>query len=381
MKNILSIGHNELRLFLKSRAGYIWLFVVPLLFIWLFARSPTGSGTATRRLPPILIENADTGFLGAFFIEELSAQGLWRVDPAQDKKNKPVREIRIPSDFTERVLAQRASNVELRALPAGDGAQGDAALVEVRLLRALVAMNSHLIEATVTAGAPWPPTEATLRAARDKPALVALDSKYANPRAIPTGIAFSLPGNLVSFLMMNLLIFGGATVASTRRSGVLKRLLTLPVRRGELVAGQIYGIWLLGGVQITFFLLMGRFAFGLNLGTNLPGVLMVLLVFAWVAAAIGVLVGSLLDAPDRVAGVCVLASMIMAAIGGCWVPAEIMPEWMRLAAHCIPTGWALDGLHQLISFGGDLGSVVKPLAVLGGFGLAATAAASRWFRV
>jgi len=381
MRNILTIGHNELRLFLKNRAGYIWLFAVPLAFIALFAFVPYGSGKSSNRFPPVLIENADTGFLGGFFIDELSAQGLWRVDPAKDKKTKPVRKIRIPANFTERVLAKQAANVELLPLPGGNDAQGDDALIEVRLLRALVATNSHLIESTVTSGAPWPPSEAALRAAKEKPALVALDAKYAGRRPVPTGIAFSLPGNLVSFLMMNLLIFGGATMAATRRSGALKRLLTLPVRRGELVAGQIYGLWLLGGVQIAFFLLVGHFAFHLNVGANLPGVLLVLLVFAWVAAALGVLVGSLLDAPDRVVGVCVLASMIMAAVGGCWVPQELMPEALRTAAHCIPTGWALDALHQLISFGGDLGSVVKPLAVLAGFGAAATAAAARWFKV
>jgi len=33
MKNILAIGHNELRLFLKSRTSYLWLFVLPLAFV------------------------------------------------------------------------------------------------------------------------------------------------------------------------------------------------------------------------------------------------------------------------------------------------------------------------------------------------------------
>jgi hypothetical protein len=28
MKNILSIGHNELRLFMKSRTALLWLFVL-----------------------------------------------------------------------------------------------------------------------------------------------------------------------------------------------------------------------------------------------------------------------------------------------------------------------------------------------------------------
>ncbi|MBK8479251.1 MAG: ABC transporter permease [Opitutaceae bacterium] len=134
-------------------------------------------------------------------------------------------------------------------------------------------------------------------------------------------------------------------------------------------------------MQIAFLLLAGKLVFGLNVGANLPGVLLVLLVYAWVASALGILIGSLLDAPDRVVGVCVLASIVMAAVGGCWFPLELVPESLRAVGHCVPTGWALDALHRLISFGGDFGSVTKPLVILVGFGTAATLAATRWFRV
>jgi ABC-type multidrug transport system permease subunit len=378
MRNILAIGHNELRLFLKNRAAYLWLFVIPLAFIAGMSFLYKGNSKGGNRFPPVLIDNADTGFLGERLVSELSAQRLWRLDPAKDSKHKPVRVIRIPADFSDRVLARKSANVELLPGAATD-AEGDGLIVEVRLVRALVALNSNLFETTAS-GAGWTPTEASFKAAQERPRLVSVDAKYADPRQVPTGINFSLPGNLVSFLMMNLLIFGGATMAATRRCGVLRRLLSLPVRRGELVAGQIYGLWLLGAVQIVFFLLVGKVAFQLNLGANLPGVLLVLLVFAWVAAALGVLVGLLFASPDRVVGVCVLTSLLMAALGGCWFPLEIAPDAMKLAAHCVPAGWALDGLHRLITFGGGFGTIVKPVTVLVAFGAAATVAAAKWFR-
>ncbi len=147
MRNILAIGHNELRLFLKSRTSYFWLFVLPFAFVAVMSRVSYGDGKSSNRFPPVLIENADTGYLGNVFVDVLSAQGLWRLDPAKDKKNKPVRRIRIPADFTDRVLAKRATNVELLPVPGREDAQGDALVIEARLLRALVALNSHLLEA------------------------------------------------------------------------------------------------------------------------------------------------------------------------------------------------------------------------------------------
>jgi ABC-type multidrug transport system permease subunit len=67
-------------------------------------------------------------------------------------------------------------------------------------------------------------------------------------------------------------------------------------------------------------------------------------------------------------------------LGGCWWPLEIGPPIFRTIAHCLPTGWALDALHQLISFGGGLGDAAKPLAVLAAFGAAANVLAAWLFR-
>jgi ABC-type multidrug transport system permease subunit len=153
-----------------------------------------------------------------------------------------------------------------------------------------------------------------------------------------------------------------------------------PVTKIELVMGKIYGLMLLGAVQILFFLLVGRFALGVNLGANLPAVTLTLLVLGWVGGSFGVLVGSVLASEDRVSGICVLASLLMGALGGCWWPLEIASPALQNIALCLPTGWALKALHQLISFGSDFGAVIKPLLVLSAFGATANLLAARYFR-
>jgi ABC-type multidrug transport system permease subunit len=86
-----------------------------------------------------------------------------------------------------------------------------------------------------------------------------------------------------------------------------------------------------------------------------------------------------LSAEDRIM-VCLLSSLLMAAIGGCWWPLEVAPDFMKQLALVVPNGWALAALHQLISFGAGIDAVVVPLLVLFAFGLAANLAAARFFR-
>lgn len=376
MKHILNIGHNDLRLFLKKKSSYVWLFVMPLAFVYFMGFATRGPGRPYNRTPPVLIENRDTNFLSRLFLEELGAQGMWILDPTN--RETAARVIEIPEDFTKKVLNREQSKIGF--FQRDSSGEADTALIEVRLVRALIAMNGHLLEAATQTNGPGPVTEERLRAVMKLPDPVALNARFAGRKPMPTGFNFSLPGNLVMYVMMNLLIFGGATVAAERRYGVIRRFLVHPVTRHEIIQGKIYGLTLLGVVQIVFFLLLGKFLFGVNLGANLPGVFLTLLVLSWVAGSLGVLAGSMLAAEDRVAGVCVLASLLMAALGGCWWPLEIAPPALQTLALCLPTGWALKALHQLISFGSGLEAVVLPLAVLLGFGSAANMLAARFFR-
>jgi ABC-type multidrug transport system permease subunit len=128
-------------------------------------------------------------------------------------------------------------------------------------------------------------------------------------------------------------------------------------------------------------MVVGQYLLGVNVRENLFGIVLILLVFSWVAASVGVLIGSLIRAEEKVVGVGLLVALPMAALGGCWWPIEIVPRFLQIAALATPTGWALSGLHQLITFGGGLAQGGKAIAVLVAFGAAANAAAMRFFRV
>jgi ABC-type multidrug transport system permease subunit len=57
-----------------------------------------------------------------------------------------------------------------------------------------------------------------------------------------------------------------------------------------------------------------------------------------------------------------------------------MPRWMQHAGHALPTAWAMDGFHALISFGRGLEGVALPSLVLLLFACAFSAAGARLLR-
>jgi ABC-2 type transport system permease protein len=371
MNQVLLIAKNDLRLFLKEKAAYFWLFGAPLLFAFFMGMS-RGRDDPSDPNPRLLLENRDAGFMGKIFVEQLGEQGFSLLSP---KNSDAIRGVRIPVNFTESVLAKKA--VKMEFFEKGSSQADASMLTEARLVRALVALNGYLIEH----GTKTNLTEASLRAVIAKPNTVSVTSSWGSRKPIPKGYNQSIPGVLVMFVMMNLLIFGGTSVASERREGVLRRFAVHPVTRMQLVYGKIAGLLGLGLVQITYMLVAAALLMHFRLGSQFPLVLLVLVIYGWAAGSLGVLIGSVVQRDDKIVAICVLATMVMAALGGCWWPLEIVPKNIQFVAFTTPVAWAMHALHQLISFGGGFREILPALAVLALFAAGANALAARFFRV
>ena len=141
MKRIFDIGHNDVRLFLKSKSAYIWLFAVPLAFVYFMGFANRGPGNPYNRKPPVLVENHDPSFLGRIFLDELGTQGMWLLDPTN--RESAARSIRIPTNFTSQVL--RGEQSKIGFFKRDGSAESDAAIIEVRLVRALIADRKSVV--------------------------------------------------------------------------------------------------------------------------------------------------------------------------------------------------------------------------------------------
>jgi ABC-type multidrug transport system permease subunit len=169
-------------------------------------------------------------------------------------------------------------------------------------------------------------------------------------------------------VLMMTLIYGGVFLTVERREGMLRRQVTLPLSRRELILGKLAGRMLIAGIQVVVLLAVGRFVFAVDFGSSPAGLALLLAAYVFCAAGFATFFGAVLRTPEQAGAVGWISSMVMAALGGCWWPSEIMPRWLWRAAHVFPTAWAMDAFHALISFGRGLDAVLLPAAVLLAFG-------------
>jgi ABC-type multidrug transport system permease subunit len=389
MRNVVVIALHDLRQTFTDRSAMLWMLVLPVvfaIFIGLVTGGGGGQDDPTDDRAYLTIVDLDGGSLARLLIGELESDrlSLNEIEPeALDNDERKVRILTIPAGFTDSVLNGEQVTLRIEKEP---GTSEPAALVaQARTVAAISRVIASLIEVSGTAGA-----DATLTAERfddytSPDDLVTVESRFAGGSTVaPSGFTQSVPGNTVMFVMLVALTYGSASLAGEREAGLLRRLATAPVSRAELILGKIGGRFCIAAVQVTALVAVGALlmpVFGFSLGDNLFGVYLVLLVYALAVAPLGVLLGAWFKEPNHAANVGVLLTMLMAALGGCWWPIEVVSRPLQRLALVFPTGWAMHALHQLIAFGREFHEIGTPLLVLLLYGVVFSIAGARLLRV
>ncbi len=382
MRSILAIARHDLRLTFADRGAMVWLFLLPVVFATFFGLVFGGSSAPASATASLAVVDLDRSNASRALVEHLEGEGVSLIQLDPDERSRAenlVRTLVIPEGFAAGIDAGEQQVLRLEKKP---GASQEAALVaQARIWTAVVRVLGGLVEARQPPeGGALPQTEG-----ERPPDMVTLESSVAGTATVvPSGFAQSIPGNGVMFALLVALTYGAASVSAERRSGSLRRLVTAPVGKGEIIVGKILGRFVISATQITVLVLTavaGSTLFGLFIGDRPFQMWGVLLLFGAVVSPLGVAIGGWISDPDRAASVGVLVALVMAALGGCWWPLEVVSKPLQTLALAFPTGWAMEALHGLISFGRSLPDLGLELAVLVGFGVVFAAIAWRSLRV
>jgi ABC-type multidrug transport system permease subunit len=379
MRRIALLALNDLRLTVRDRWSFLWMLLLPLAMMWFFGQMGGGQGKGPPKFTLTVVDR-DGGWVARAFVGELRTGNveLKELPPAEAEKSaKKVRTLVLPEGFTANVLAGKQQTLRLDK---DEGAASEfSRAAEVHIVRAIARTLALLVEMKQTGAlTAATPAEEFARLQTREP-LVRLEvSTAGRGRAVPGGMAQSVPGILTMIVLMNTVIYGGVFLTIEKRGGMLRRQVSLPVSRAGLFAGKFGGRFIVAGLQTVVLVMAGRFLFRVDLGRSPAGLALLLACYIFAVAGIATFFGAVLQTPEQASAIGWIASMVMAAMGGCWWPSEVVPRWLWHAAHIFPTAWAMDAFHALISFGRGLDAVVMPALALLAFGLVFCALGARY---
>jgi ABC-2 type transport system permease protein len=171
----------------------------------------------------------------------------------------------------------------------------------------------------------------------------------------------------------------GLLLLRERRQGIWRRLRAAPVSRLTLLMGKALATALVALAQIAVTFAVGMVFFGVTVTGSLAGFVLMALAAALLSAATGLLVAALGGNEGRARSVAILVILILSLLGGLWLPAFLLPDWVQKLALGLPTTWAARGLEGVTWQGMGLAGAWPCALALVGFSAVFLAVA--WWRL
>ncbi|WP_438432989.1 ABC transporter permease [Gorillibacterium sp. sgz500922] len=169
---------------------------------------------------------------------------------------------------------------------------------------------------------------------------------------------------------------GSEVIRNERRRHTDIRLMSSPLRKGELFAGKVLGSTAVNFFMVLLVLLFSRFAFGAEWGSHPFAVLAVLLTEVLFAVSAGIAASYLFKNQGGQAAMFIF-TQIASFLGGAYFPISDMSDAMGMLTWISPLKWANRALIDVI-YNGHTGAVLLPIALNLGFAVLLLAA-SAWF--
>lgn len=194
-------------------------------------------------------------------------------------------------------------------------------------------------------------------------------ASYNNSSIIPNSVQHNVPAWTL-FAMFFICIPLAGNIIKERDDGSAFRLLTMPGSYMIVILGKMLTYVIVSLIQFALMLGVGVFVLPmmgmpeLNIGDSLPILFLVAFSSGLAATGFGLLVGTIATSHDQASLFGAVFVIILAAIGGIWVPTFVMPEVMKKISVISPLNWGLEAFYGIFLRGSGFKEIFPEVAKL-----------------
>jgi ABC-2 type transport system permease protein len=181
----------------------------------------------------------------------------------------------------------------------------------------------------------------------------------------------------ILFAMFFIVVPLAGSIINERLLGTKDRMMTLPVRRLAFFSGKITVFLAVCILQFILMIVIGRYFLPLvsplpplSLDVNWVALIAVVIASSLAAIGFGLLIGSVTSTFGQAAPLGSVLVVILAVLGGIFVPNYMMPDAIRKISIISPLHWGTDAFFSIFARGAGIGTVwPQLLSLLGFFGI------------
>ena len=186
---------------------------------------------------------------------------------------------------------------------------------------------------------------------------------------IPNSVQHNVPAWTL-FAIFFIVIPLSINIVKEKTQGTFVRLRTNPVSNSIVLAGKTVAYLIICMIQFYMMVAVAIFLFphlglpSLNVQGHLFMMSVVALFAGFAAIGFGILLGTVAKTQEQSAPFGATSVIILAAIGGVWVPVFAMSKPMQIIAESSPMNWGLNAFYDVLLRNGSLLDILPEISLL-----------------
>ena len=175
---------------------------------------------------------------------------------------------------------------------------------------------------------------------------------------------YIVPGLVGVLLSLTLILITSLSITRERERGTLEQLVVTPIDKTSMMLGKIVPFVLVGYVQMTVVLLLGRFLFGVPVRGSIPALYAITFAFMMASLGLGLLVSTVARTQAQAMQLSFMLLLPNILLSGFMFPREAMPDPIRWASNLLPLTHYLQVLRGVLLRDAALPSLLPDAGVL-----------------
>lgn len=186
---------------------------------------------------------------------------------------------------------------------------------------------------------------------------------------LPTSVQHNVPAWAL-FAIFFIVVPLSINLVKEKSQGTSLRLRISPTPYYIPILGKTFTYLIICIIQFLLMVAIGVYLFPLiglsqfEVSGKMLSLIVVTLFSGLAAIGFGILIGTIANTQEQSAPFGATSVVVLAAIGGIWVPVFLMPDFMQNVAKFSPMNWGLNAYYSIILRNGSVFSVAKELILL-----------------
>ena len=386
MKNFARLLYKDFLLLIRDFWGVVLLFLMPwaLVMLMTYLQDSTFRSVNENHIPVYLLNN-DKDSLGIMVSRQVLASRIFEITTEVNNRSLSEKEVEeavargdyligviIPADATARLREHVQRSVEQAFNGENTASVYSLQPLEIRLLidpatkesfrisliramreNALIVQNQLLLSEITKQVNRIVPIPIDLNI--DSGELITIEESYAQSdkaKIMPNSTQHNVPAWSMFAIFFVVVSLAGNMIRE-REIGCFNRLMTMPCSFHLYILSKV-GVYL--GVcllQLTLIIFTGMYIIpllglpALKLGHSLLALPAMSVSSSLAAIGYGLAIGSIARTNQQANIFGAVSVVILAAIGGVWIPTFLMPRFMQIVSKTSPLNWGLHGFNDI----------------------------------